>query len=83
MLFVRTNGRKLARARIRFQVERRILEREEIRRKSSQIGISNLRIIANFHRIGIKTCYKVGKFHATKGQMSNNTSILANYSPIR
>uniref|UniRef100_A0A7I4KKS7 DC_STAMP domain-containing protein n=1 Tax=Brugia malayi TaxID=6279 RepID=A0A7I4KKS7_BRUMA len=34
MLFVRTNGRKLARARIRFQVERRILEREEIRRKS-------------------------------------------------
>ncbi|VDM15305.1 unnamed protein product [Wuchereria bancrofti] len=33
MLFVRINGRKLARARIRFQVERRILEREEIRRK--------------------------------------------------
>uniref|UniRef100_A0A0R3RPI2 DC_STAMP domain-containing protein n=1 Tax=Elaeophora elaphi TaxID=1147741 RepID=A0A0R3RPI2_9BILA len=33
MLFVRTNGRKLARARIRFQVERRILQREEIRKK--------------------------------------------------
>uniref|UniRef100_A0A1I7W4F8 DC_STAMP domain-containing protein n=1 Tax=Loa loa TaxID=7209 RepID=A0A1I7W4F8_LOALO len=33
MLFVRTNGRKLARARIRFQVQRRILQREEIRQK--------------------------------------------------
>lgn len=33
MLFVRINGRKLARARIRFQVERRILQREEIRKK--------------------------------------------------
>ncbi|CAG9537036.1 unnamed protein product [Cercopithifilaria johnstoni] len=33
MLFVRTNARKLARARIRFQVERRILQREEIRKK--------------------------------------------------
>lgn len=33
MLFVRINGRSLARARIRFQVERRILQREEIREK--------------------------------------------------
>ncbi|VDK88470.1 unnamed protein product [Onchocerca ochengi] len=88
MLFVRTNGRKLARARIRFQVERRILEREEIRRKSminaTQIGISSPRNIANIHlQIGIETCHKVEEFNAAKGQMSTNTSTLAHYSPIR
>ncbi|VDN06680.1 unnamed protein product [Thelazia callipaeda] len=33
MLFVRINGRKLARARIRFQVQRRILHREYIEQK--------------------------------------------------
>ncbi|MCP9264519.1 hypothetical protein DINM_022620 [Dirofilaria immitis] len=34
MLFVRINGRKLARARIRFQVQRRILQREELQKKA-------------------------------------------------
>uniref|UniRef100_A0A183ED76 DC_STAMP domain-containing protein n=1 Tax=Gongylonema pulchrum TaxID=637853 RepID=A0A183ED76_9BILA len=33
MLFVRINGRNLARARIRFQVQRRILQRQQIREK--------------------------------------------------
>ncbi|VDK74756.1 unnamed protein product [Litomosoides sigmodontis] len=39
MLFVRINGRKLARARIRFQVQRRILQREEIRRKRLEVPV--------------------------------------------
>ncbi|VBB29535.1 unnamed protein product [Acanthocheilonema viteae] len=48
MLFVRTNGRKLARARIRFQVERRILQREEIQKKSKLFADTIVEEIVDF-----------------------------------
>ncbi|KAM3716664.1 E3 ubiquitin-protein ligase [Dirofilaria immitis] len=48
MLFVRINGRKLARARIRFQVQRRILQREELQKKSKLFADTIIEKILDF-----------------------------------